>query len=124
VEIVYNAMDAFILPSKMEGTPISILEAMASGTTIFAANVGAIGEIVQDNSNGYFLTMNLEEDVKLINQHWNNNDIKEAARNYVDTMHNVENNAIDFFNILLSDDDYFCQNIESSINLKLPGEYI
>jgi len=124
VETVYNALDAFILPSKMEGTPISILEAMASGTPVFVANVGAIGEIVQNDFNGHFLSMNLEEDARLIDEHWNDSHIKEAAINYVDTTHNVEVNAIDFFNVFLMGDNYFRPKIESSHNLQMPGEYI
>jgi len=45
-------VDAFILSSKREGVPMSILEAMAAGLPIIATNVGGIPEIVKDGENG------------------------------------------------------------------------
>jgi glycosyltransferase involved in cell wall biosynthesis len=43
-----NSFDVFVLPSKVEGTPISLLEAMASGKAIIASNLPSISEIVAD----------------------------------------------------------------------------
>lgn len=44
--------DIFILPSYVEGVPISILEAMANSKAVIASNVGGIPEIVKDGVNG------------------------------------------------------------------------
>lgn len=44
--------DYFILPSYIEGVPISILEAMSYAKPILATNVGGIPEIVKDRYNG------------------------------------------------------------------------
>jgi len=48
-----NECDLFVLPSYVEGLPVSILEAMASGKAIIATNVGGIPSIVKNNYNGW-----------------------------------------------------------------------
>lgn len=56
VERFYAAFDALLLPSTMEGLPLTILEAMASGTPVVASKVGAIPEVVSDGVNGFLAT--------------------------------------------------------------------
>src|SRR5699024_11550900 len=41
--------DVFILMSKHEGLPISIIEAMANRLPIIASNVGGVEELIEDN---------------------------------------------------------------------------
>lgn len=48
--------DVFILPSYIEGVPISILEAMSYKLPIISTNIGGIPEIVKDGENGYLHT--------------------------------------------------------------------
>ncbi len=44
-----------ILPSKNEGQPYVILEAIAAGLPIIATNVGCVPEMVQDGLNGFLI---------------------------------------------------------------------
>lgn len=45
----------FILPSYVEGLPISILEAMTYGMAVVSTHVGGIPEIVHDGENGFLI---------------------------------------------------------------------
>lgn len=51
-------MDLLILPSQMEGLPMSLIEAQAYGIPILATEVGGIPEILKDGYNGYFIKRN------------------------------------------------------------------
>ena len=47
---IYIAADLFVLPSKFEGLPLTILEAMAADLHIVYSNVGGVNEILQGYS--------------------------------------------------------------------------
>jgi glycosyltransferase involved in cell wall biosynthesis len=47
--------DIFVLLSKWEGLPITIIEAMLAGKPVVASDVGGISELVSDGGNGYLL---------------------------------------------------------------------
>ncbi|MBO5437589.1 MAG: glycosyltransferase family 4 protein, partial [Thermoguttaceae bacterium] len=44
--------EIFLLTSKSEGIPLTILEAFASGVPVAATNVGGIPEVIESGKNG------------------------------------------------------------------------
>lgn len=48
----YPAVDAMLLTSRYEGLPITILEAMATGTTIVSSMLDGVAEIMRDEEDG------------------------------------------------------------------------
>ena len=48
----YHALDAYVVPSRQEGGPKGVLEAMASGVPLATTRVGQAQEIVEDRRNG------------------------------------------------------------------------
>ncbi len=49
---VLAAADVFVLPSRVEGSPLTLLEAMSMGLPCVAADVGAVAEVVKDGETG------------------------------------------------------------------------
>ena len=51
----YRLFDAFLLPSVNEGTPVSAIEALASGTPVVANRVGGVPDVVRDGIDGFLV---------------------------------------------------------------------
>ena len=51
----YRLFDAFFLPSVNEGTPVSAIEALATGTPVVANRVGGVPDVVRDGVDGYLV---------------------------------------------------------------------
>jgi len=49
---LYVALDAYVVPSRQEGGPKSVLEAMASGIPIVSTRAGQAAELIRDRVNG------------------------------------------------------------------------
>ena len=49
----FSAADIFVLPSSIEGFPLSILEAMAMRVAVVASDVGAVAEVVESGKEGF-----------------------------------------------------------------------
>ena len=65
LKAIYEGLDIVVLTSLNEGTPVSLIEAMAAGRPIVATRVGGVADIVQDGKNGYLVE---SEDVEGFSQ--------------------------------------------------------
>jgi glycosyltransferase involved in cell wall biosynthesis len=51
----YRLFDVFVLPSVNEGTPVSAIEALASGTPVVANRVGGVPDVVRHGMDGFLV---------------------------------------------------------------------
>jgi glycosyltransferase involved in cell wall biosynthesis len=51
----YDAMDVLLLPSVNEGTPVSVIEALAAGRPAVATRVGGVPDVIRDGIDGYLV---------------------------------------------------------------------
>ena len=49
---LYAAFDVVVLTSRLEGTPVALIEAAAAGRPVVATNVGGVSEVVRDGNTG------------------------------------------------------------------------
>lgn len=52
IPAILNAADIFTLPSRYEGNPMSVMEAMAAGLPVVATAVGGVPELVEEGVSG------------------------------------------------------------------------
>lgn len=66
---LYNKIDVFISPSKLEGGPVPILEAMLSNCFPIASNTGFCPDIINHGENGFLFNYDVDykEVIQLIN---------------------------------------------------------
>jgi glycosyltransferase involved in cell wall biosynthesis len=53
----YSAIDALLLPSANEGTPVSVIEALAAQRPAVATRVGGVPDVVEDGVDGFLVEM-------------------------------------------------------------------
>ncbi|MCS7162799.1 MAG: glycosyltransferase [Bacteroidia bacterium] len=66
---VLRALDAVVLTSDNEGTPVSLIEALACGTPVAATPVGGIPDLLEEGKWGWLLTEPLAESLLAFLQH-------------------------------------------------------
>jgi len=89
------AIDVFVLPSLTEGTPMSLLEAMALGIPVIASSVGGVPQVVDSEKNGILVSPGKPEDIKeAIQLLYNNEDLRkrfaEEAQKKIKLTYNIE----------------------------------
>jgi len=53
----YSAIDALVLPSANEGTPVSVIEALAAQRPAVATRVGGTPDVIRDGVDGFLVTI-------------------------------------------------------------------
>jgi len=64
VENWLPAMDVFVLPSLTEGTPMSLLEAMAYGIPVVASAVGGVPQVIDSGQDGTIVAPGVSREIK------------------------------------------------------------
>jgi glycosyltransferase involved in cell wall biosynthesis len=52
---IFQKSNVYLLPSKNEGLPVSILEAMSFGLPVISTRVGGIPEMIEENKSGFII---------------------------------------------------------------------
>lgn len=81
--------DIFVLPSSIEGFPLSILEAMAMKVAVIASDVGAVSDVIDTEINGFVVNPGdvreiAERIVTLVNDRQLLDEVKNAARQKIE----------------------------------------
>ena len=88
---LYNGMDICVLPSLIEATSISGLEAMSSGLALIGTQVGGIPEIIEDQISGWLVEKANEEQLAnaldtLIDEDERRHSLGKSARHRASTL--------------------------------------
>lgn len=86
----YRKSNLFLLPSYLEGMPISLLESMACGTPPLATNVGGMKEVIIDGKNGFLIPIGDPSKLahKILWCMENQEELSKAGRNAAMTIEN------------------------------------
>lgn len=96
-----HSVDLFVLPSKYEGFPITLIEALGTGIPVIATDVGGVRDIITDQYSGLLCELDPEDLVNKIKRLNDDNElymsiaqnalrtanmfsVEEMTRNYID----------------------------------------
>jgi glycosyltransferase involved in cell wall biosynthesis len=66
IALLYAALDAYVVPSRQEGGPKAVFEAMASGVPVVTTRVGQAADLVAHGENGWIVDVDDAEGLA----HW------------------------------------------------------
>lgn len=121
-EDYYNTFDAFLLTSKMEGTPISILEAMSCGLPVYSTGVGQISNEFSHLENFHILNGNIETDVEILRSQIDSPNYYQNLREFILDNHNIKNISSEFYESIADNLPIFEPHNKEAVVLF--GEYI
>ena len=62
---IIHAADIFVFPSKHEGLPVSLMEAMAGGLPIICSDIRGNRDLIRDGDNGYLFRSEDVDELKM-----------------------------------------------------------
>ena len=92
----YSDADIFLLLSRWEGVPLTILEAMTFGNVVIATDVGGVSEIVEHGNTGFLVDPTQPEDLLIEEVCSIILDIIQNPRKYDQLRMNAFSRAMDF----------------------------
>jgi len=100
----YNKSKVYIIPSKYEGHPKTLLEAMACGIPVIGADVMGIRDIISDKSNGLLYDGTTEDLIRNLNQLLANSELQikiiDNARKFIKKNYDIKNIANEEYKLL------------------------
>jgi glycosyltransferase involved in cell wall biosynthesis len=104
VKYYLKACDAFVFPSKIEGSPNVVLEAMAAGMPVICSDIPAHSELVSNGKNGFLFTgiRELSAAIRLIEDKNLCSNLGMAAQGYVASNHSIKHAADKYIQVYQS----------------------
>lgn len=83
----YNQIQVLVAPSKSEGLPTVILEAMGCGVVVVSTRVGSVEEIIIDGKTGFLLDGRTKRELKRsFEKIWSRNDLEDISESARDSV--------------------------------------
>lgn len=80
----YRTAQIFLLTSKSEGTPVSVMEAMSFGCVVISTNVGGVSDLIEDGKSGVLVTQSSSDIAsRMVNLLFNRNTYHEISKNSI-----------------------------------------
>ncbi|MCX6056663.1 MAG: glycosyltransferase family 4 protein [Chloroflexi bacterium] len=102
-----SSADVFILPSRSEGLPIALLEAMSAGLPVIATKLEGVGEVVLEGVHGLFAPVdNPEALAEVILKLLRDQDLREhigaAAKQHVNESYSLDRMGKQYLNLIFT----------------------